>query len=323
MHLLIPYAYCHQEACRQAFHRLALPKLRQLLTRLRAEAVVDTDGGDEWTLSPPHERVHARALGLPSDDGRIPWAAWQALHAPPPQSAELASRGAWGFLSPCYWQAGMDRLTMQGPNLPELTEAESHALMGTLAQFMQQDGIALHFDRPDRWRIHGELLRELATASLDRVLGQDLAPWLTRQGDTTAWQRLQSELQMLLYAHPVNDERAARGAPIINAVWLHGTGNLPERYDQAVSAESALIVADSLRARALTQDWPAWGRAWQELDATLCDDLLARALRGDTVRLSLCGQRQARAWVSQAPALSRRLRALFGAAPDLTPLDTL
>ena len=147
MHLLIPYAYCHQEACRQAFHRLTLPKLRQLLTRLQADPAADTDGGDEWTLSPPHERVQARALGLPSGDGRIPWAAWQTLQAPPQQLAPLASHDAWGFLSPCHWQAGMDRLTMQGPDLPELNEAESRALMGTLAEFMQQDGIALHFDR--------------------------------------------------------------------------------------------------------------------------------------------------------------------------------
>ena len=105
---------------------------------------------------------------------------------------------------------------------------------------------------------------------------------------------------MLLYAHPVNDERAARGAPIINSVWLHGTGSLPERSGQAIKADSTLIVAEQLRAKALAQDWPAWGCAWQELDATVCADLLAQALRGDTVRLTLCGQRQARSWVAQA-----------------------
>lgn len=323
MHLLIPYAYCHQEACRQTFHRLALPKLRQLLTRLQAEAAAGVDGGDEWTLSPPHERVHARALGIPNGDGRIPWAAWRTLQTPQPQSAELASHGAWGFLSPCHWQTGLDRLTMQGPDLPELNEAESRALMGTLAEFMQQDGIALHFDRPDRWRVHGELLRELPSASLDRVLGQDLALWTAPESGSAAWRRLQSELQMLLYAHPVNDERAARGAPIINSVWLHGTGSLPERSGQAINADSTLIVAEQLRVKALAQDWPAWGYAWQGLDATVCADLLAQALRGDTVRLTLCGQRQARSWVAQAPTLSRRLKALFGAAPDLTPLDKL
>ncbi|MBK9573806.1 MAG: phosphoglycerate mutase [Rhodoferax sp.] len=323
MHLLIPYAYCHQEACRQAFHRLTLPKLRQLLTRLQADPAADTDGGDEWTLSPPHERVQARALGLPSGDGLIPWAAWQTLQTPPQQLAPLASHDAWGFLSPCHWQAGMDRLTMQGPDLPELNEAESRALMGTLAEFMQQDGIALHFDRPDRWRVHGELLRELPSASLDRVLGQDLAPWTAPDSGSAAWRRLQSELQMLLYAHPANDERAARGAPIINSVWLHGTGSLPAQSSQAIKADSTLIVAEQLRAKALAQDWPAWGCAWQELDATVCADLLAQALRGDTVRLTLCGQRQARSWVAQNPTLTRRFKALFGAAPDLTPLDKL
>lgn len=317
MHLLIPYAYGHDEACRQAFHRLHLPALRKLLARLQPGAV---EAGDEWSLSPPHERVHARALGLPGADGLIPWAAWQAGHA---RLQHLAPRGAWGYLSPSHWQAGMDRLTMGGPGLPELDEAESRALMDTLAAFVQQDGVTLHFDRADRWLAQGELLRELPSASLDRVLGQDLEPWISRHSGAEAWRRLQSELQMLLYSHPVNDARAARGAPVINSLWLHGTGSLPEPSKAAPADAAPLTMAGQLREPALAGDWQAWGQAWQELDATLCAEALDVLQRGGTPQLTLCGQRQARTWVAQPAGLTRRFKALFGAAPDLRPLDQL
>ena len=36
--------------------------------------------------------------------------------------------------------------------------------------------------------------------------------------------RLMTELQMLLHEHPVNEARAARGVPTVNAVWLWGGG---------------------------------------------------------------------------------------------------
>lgn len=317
MHLLIPYAYGHDEACRQAFHRLPLPALRKLLARLQPGAV---EAGDEWSLSPPHERVHARALGLPGADGLIPWAAWQAGHA---RLQHVAPHGAWGYLSPSHWQAGMDRLTMGGPGLPELDEAESRALMDTLAAFVQQDGVTLHFDRADRWLAQGELLRELPSASLDRVLGQDLEPWISRHSGAEAWRRLQSELQMLLHSHPVNDARAARGAPVINSLWLHGTGSLPEPSRAAPADAAPLTMAGQLREPALAGDWQAWGQAWQELDATLCAEALGVLQRGGAPRLTLCGQRQARTWVAQPAGLTRRFKALFGAAPDLRPLEQL
>lgn len=320
MHLLIPHAYDHDDACRQAFQALKLPNLLQLLRRLQPEPA---DEGDEWSLSPPHERVQARALGLPCTDGLIPWAAWQARHEPRHHLAVLADGANWGYFSPCHWQASLDRLTMTGPSLPELSEAESRALLSTLADFTQADGITLHYDRPDRWLVQGELLCDLPSASLDRVLGQNLTPWVTRQGGGAPWRQLHSELQMLLYAHPVNDERAARGLPTLNSVWLHGTGSLPDRAGPSRQTEPALTIAEPLRDSALAQDWPEWGRAWQALDAGLCADLAAQVKRGAAVRLTLCGQRRAITWVSPAPSLTQRIKTLFGGPADLRLLEQL
>ena len=73
-HLLIPFASSPEPGCREALGGLALPRLEQLLARL---VPGQSDAGSETSLSPPHERVLARACGLATADGRIPWAAWQ------------------------------------------------------------------------------------------------------------------------------------------------------------------------------------------------------------------------------------------------------
>ena len=73
--LLIPYAASTAEGCQQALQGLALPHLDRLLARLSPHTA-QTDTGEETSFTPPHERALARALGLPFDDGRTPWAAW-------------------------------------------------------------------------------------------------------------------------------------------------------------------------------------------------------------------------------------------------------
>ena len=40
--------------------------------------------------------------------------------------------------------------------------------------------------------------------------------------------RLQSEVQMLLHEHEVNRQRADRGAPVVNSLWIWGGGEAPE-----------------------------------------------------------------------------------------------
>ena len=72
MHLIIPFAASHAESGLAALRQLELPHLDKLLRRLQA---LPPEQDDALSLSPPHERVHARALGLPVIDGQIPWAA--------------------------------------------------------------------------------------------------------------------------------------------------------------------------------------------------------------------------------------------------------
>ena len=76
--------------------------------------------------------------------------------------------------------------------------------------YFEQDGIALEYDAPTLWLAHGELFRDLATASLDRVVGRTIDDWMPRAPEARTLRRLQQEMQMLLYTHAVNERARAR-----------------------------------------------------------------------------------------------------------------
>ncbi len=158
MHLLIPFAACSSEGCTQALSTLKLPHLEKLLARLTPEPL---DAGDEFSLSTPHERAHALALGLSAPDGLLPWAALEA-------SKKHLKGNAWAFISPCHWQVGANHIAMSGQTLPDFSEAESRALMAAMQPYFEEDGLALHFDSPNRWLASGDVFKDLPTGNLDR-----------------------------------------------------------------------------------------------------------------------------------------------------------
>ncbi len=296
MQLLIPYAFLTDDPrCAQAAAGLQLPVLEQLLRRL---GLTRTDTFSPQTLSPPHEQVLARALGLPVRDGNIPWAALELCRGGDPGTA------GWAWVTPAHWQIGADRIQMMDPAALQLTEDTSRALLQAMEPWFAQDGITLQFDRADRWLAQGAVFTELASASLDRVIGVDLAPWLPA---TAALRRLQNEMQMLLYTHPINDARSARGLPTVNSFWISGSGALPG----AIPEVPQPVVAHTLRSPALHGDWAGWTQAWRQVDQGACQELAAALERGAPVELVLCSERDALHFTPASGGWRERLRRRF------------
>jgi hypothetical protein len=291
-HLLIPLAASPAEGCAQAMQRLALPHLDALLARLTP---LEADPGEETDFAPPHERALARHLNLPA--APTPWAAWHAQR----------QDSAWAFITPCQWHVGADHVTLTDPAALQLDEADSRALLAILAPWFAEDGITLAYDQPTRWLAHGAVFEGLATASLDRVVQRDVRAWLPDAGQARLVHRLHSEMQMLLYTHPFNDARAARGLPPVNAFWVHGAGALPQPPAPVAPPE----VPDTLRDAALREDWPAWTAAWQALDAGPIARLAAHVAAGGAARLTLCGERGALAWHAAPRGLRQKIQSLF------------
>lgn len=293
--LLLPFAACSAEAWLPTMKALPADSTRNLKQLLKGMKSVHTDMADAHTLSPPHERALGQALGLATTDtpdGLIPWAARDAA-----QHLKAGAGKAWAWVTPCHWAMGREHATLTDPAALGLTEAESRALLAAMQPYFDGDGITMHYVPalgPSRWLAEGELFRTLPTASLDRVLGRNVDPWLPKQNkdDTNATARkmklLQNEMQMLLYTHALNDERAERRQLPVNSFWLSGSGALPAGYEPPSQAPT---VPRSLAQAVFADDWQAYAQVWAALDAGEIAQLLARQRAGEAVRLTLCGER--------------------------------
>ena len=334
MHLLIPFANCTAVECQQALATLKLPNLERLLRQL---PLAHTDTADESTLSPPHERALAAAYGItmPNSastawpDGQTPWGAWHAMqagypHSPvsngmagkadapaQPQRTSEPAVDAWAVITPCHWTVQTRHITMTHPRALNLKEEESRALLAAMQPYFAEDGIALMYDTPTRWLARDAVFAGLATASPYRVVGSHVDDWLPKAAPAKLLRRLQNEMQMLLYTHPLTDARAARGLPAVNSFWVSGTGALPPGFvhsakamtlaspgkeefgkpaqhplqdisqtgiqkGQHIAAQNSMPVTipNTLRDAAIRDDWPAWAQAWQQIDSNECAALL-------------------------------------------------
>lgn len=287
MHLIVPFASPLSDAGRDALAQLTTPRLDAWLARGTEQ---ERDDGDEWAPAPPHERALARALGWA--DGPAPWAARQAM-----ADGVAVGDSPWGLLTPVHWRVGTDAVHVADPRSLELDEATSRTLFDAVRPLFESEGFRLAWGAPLRWYASHPMFAALPTASLDRVIGRNVDRWLPAQREARLVRRLQNEVQMLLYTHPVNDAREAAGWPAVNSFWLSGCG--------AARAEAAheAVLDERLVQPALAEDWPAWTTAWRELDASL-------ATRMPT-RLTLCGERSALTLAPRTPSLLQRLARPF------------
>jgi hypothetical protein len=311
--IIIPFASTPSPACRHLLteRQLArqLPHLQALLATL---APAHRDEGDEYQLSPPHERALARALGWRGADGALPWAAWRA-RLDGIDTLDLA----WAELTPLHWHMGAEHLTVVPPGALALTELESRALFDAVRVLFEDDGWALEWRGPTRWYAAHESLRGLPTASLDRVVGRNPDLWMPDHPQARLLRRLQSEVQMLWYTHPVNEAREANRQLPVNSLWLSGCGPLQA---SSVAAADTPRVLDDLREPLFNDDWPAWAAAWQALDAGPLREALDATRTGQAVSLTLCGERHAQQWHNAPQGWWTRLTRSWR-QPDLA--DTL
>ncbi|MFM7025986.1 MAG: hypothetical protein ACKOWC_08025 [Limnohabitans sp.] len=305
MHLILPHAASHRwpEA---PVPQLGLPHLQQLLGRMRP---VQTLKDLEWERPHPlmpHERALALALGWPEAG---PW---------PMAALESDTPGSQAWITPCHWQVGMDQVVMRAPEELQLQDDESQQLLQAMQAYMAEDGLQVRWHSALRWHAQGELLEGLATASLARVSGANIRPWITDGSLPAPLRRLQSEMQMLLYQHPVNDARMARGLPIVNAFWLHGAG-----HPHATATTPGVRCIGALEDGWRHHDFASWQSAWHALDR----EVLAPLVNENTpVTLTLCSETCAHTWRTVPLAwherMLRRIRPVDTAAVLRALLDS-
>ncbi len=308
MHLLVPFASDDSEACRHVLRDLSLPHLARLLARLSPSG---RDEGGASSFSPPHERALAAARGWRGGDGALPFAA-HALRA----DGIDPGNAAWGLVTPAHWLLGRDHVAMTDPAQLGLSDAESHAFFDAVRGLFESEGFVATWGATQRWYIGRDDLQGFAAASLDRVIGRSVDGWLgtDRSNLGRLLRRVQSEAQLVLHAHPLNEAREERDEAVVNSFWLSGCGRA-----QAADPAAEPQLDASLRAPLLAGDWAAWAEAWQAMDA----GPIARALEAEGTTLTLCGEKSATRFEDGRHSLLQRLHRRWTRLEPHAVLETL
>lgn len=179
----------------------------------------------------------------------------------------------WLRADPVELQADQATVYLANTAALALTDTETEALVNSLNDFLQQDGLQLIAPHPHRWYVKLAADPQIETYAPDTLLGQSVRHYLAAGEQYRQWRRLFSELQILLQQHPVNLRRQAQSQPVVNGLWFWGQGCLPE----APQTERRKVWSDSLITRGLA----AWaGVAIASLPATFSDCLTQMQLPG-------------------------------------------
>lgn len=237
------------------------PALELLLARGRAAAARPASLED-WL---------ARAFGL--GDGLLPAGALTALAC----GLEPGTT-RWMRADPVHLRPDRDRVRLFPGDMLSLCAEDATALAAALNEHFG-DRFTLHALRPLAWCLQGGPEWPVVARPPAEIAGHDIDAELPDR----RWHALLNELQMVMYQHTINTEREARGAPVVNSVWLWGAGRLPAAVQ------------------------PSGSRAWHSVSA---DDLAALGL----ARLAGLRHRSpgagAAAWLERAPEEGRHLLVL-------------
>ncbi|MBI3560491.1 MAG: hypothetical protein HY080_02050 [Gammaproteobacteria bacterium] len=154
-------------------------------------------------------------------DAELPGA---ALRAALPDSIPP---GTYWCLDPVSLQLDRDRALLVPPGQVRLRMEQAQPLIATINTHFAAEGIQLHAHTPDQWLLHLTTPLSLRTTDLASASGRDVLTVLPQGADAQRWRSLRNEIEMLLYDHPVNQQREAEGEWPINSVWLWGGGVMP------------------------------------------------------------------------------------------------
>ncbi|TDG23675.1 regulator [Paraburkholderia silviterrae] len=241
LHLLVPFALPSAAAASTALAGLEYPALSKLVARATlGEQVI----GEDFQRTLPHERWVARAFGAAepqaagrpasatgmtgksgADDDEAPLAPWMLL-----ADGGTPGDSTWACVQPVHVRIAHDHLVLIDPASLELADADAAALYAVARPLIEELGVRVEAPTPQRWYLSSEQLGTLAGASPLRASGRNIEIWLPHEAHSgqrsRAWMKLQNEVQMAWFEHPVNEAREARGLPAVNSIWFHAQGAL-------------------------------------------------------------------------------------------------
>lgn len=346
--ILVPFALPPAAMSADLLRELQLPALAALTTRTRAEGIASRrETFDGFHPSLPHETWLARQFGMTASvpDTSPPIAA--ALM----QTFALTPReGAWFIVLPVHIHIARDHLVLTDPRQLTLAEQEARTLFDIAQPLFAEAEKDLEYGNATTWFVRADDWAELRTTTPDAASGRNIDIWMPKGPNERNWRKVQNEVQMHWFNHPINEEREAHRRKPVNSIWLWGGSRVPteirpspythaynlQNWMQAFSrfvphhahADDAnrlletatgngILMLDNLLAPALSNDWARWLDGMRALEENWFAPLLQSLKDGRIETLSLVLTHDSR--IASFTASRASLRK-FWVKPSLTAL---
>lgn len=315
--ILLPFGLPPAELSADLFRELNAPALATLTSKTRSgNQIPRHEAFNDFHRALPHENWLSHQFGM--TDARdtsppIATALMQSLGLKP-------DMGTWFVLQPVHIHIARDHLVLTDPKQLLLTEAESRALFDIASPLFVEHGKTLMYGNEGTWFVRGDEWADLQTATTDAAAGHNIDIWMPKGPGERDWRKVQNEVQMHWFSHPLNQEREARGEKPVNSLWLWGGSSisrttasspyaaafnlhnwllafsqLVRRHDIIDNAnqlgtargERALLVLDALLEPALAGDWGGWLYRMRHLETTWFAPILEHLKSGTLGQVSL------------------------------------
>lgn len=134
----------------------------------------------------------------------------------------------WLCADPVHLYPDLDHLLLFSGESFLPTPAQSRQLVDELNQLFHEDSLEFIVGTHQHWYLRCQHAPDVSFTALDKVLGQNVLPFMPVGIDEAKWRRYLNEIQMQMTASQVNQQRAESGMPEVNSVWCWGGGRLPE-----------------------------------------------------------------------------------------------
>jgi hypothetical protein len=303
--LVLPYSLPPPELAQDLVRALKTPALATLLSRANAQTLPF----DANARALPHESWLATTLGLSANgSAAFAAAAMRGFGLDP-------GTGSWFIINPSHIEIARSHLMMHDVRQLRLDDAHARQLFTTAKPVFDELGKTLIYGDAQTWFMAAGDWASLQTTSPDTAVGQNMTDFLPTGPAAVEFRKLQNEVQMLWFEHPVNVEREAKGLPAVNSFWLWGLAQgapadparplmaasgvpswlaalascpapaLPDPFS-GKEADSILVRGDLCRA-AIAADWSTWLGLMQRFEESLFAPTLAGLQNGRKAQVRL------------------------------------
>lgn len=296
VHLILPDLFLPQRFATEVTSDLSLPVLKRILGR-----------------------AHLCAMSAKSLEAALCTAFDMSLQDDVPFAAISARFDGLG--EGCWLRADAVHLSLQRDQMvlsqALVTDEEAQQFCISLNEYFSGQGMNFYAPHATRWYVRVDNLPKMQTTPLSEVISCNVRGALPRGADAARWHQVFNESQMLLHAHPLNEQREARGELPVNSLWLWGGGSqqeaLPKTYDHVaadevmaqmcavaadipyekidgpwqVQAGRQLLVCNALRVALQSGDLQAWREAVLTFERDVARPLFAALRAGKLAHLQI------------------------------------